>query len=120
MHKTEELPYYKIPRLERELAEARAWADTMLRKIEVLEAQNAALAARHEKALIEGAARLAERDEARAQIAAIEATDRRLIEENVRLGAALREIAEFTSPLHEAGEIARRALAAPARETSNE
>jgi chromosome segregation ATPase len=56
---------------------------------EELMAQIAALAARHEKALVEGAARLAERDEARAQIAAIEATDRRLIEENGRLQAQI-------------------------------
>jgi chromosome segregation ATPase len=69
-------------KLEADLAEARAqiaeWNRGQRQSPEVYEAelaearaQIAALAARHEKALVEGAARLAERDEARAQIAAL-------------------------------------------------
>jgi len=44
-----------IEEKDKKITELHAWADSMLRKIEVLEAQLAALTERHEKALIAGA-----------------------------------------------------------------
>jgi phage I-like protein len=74
-----------ILNLKAELAEARAQSAEAERgrlqfrkAYRELRAQIAALAARHESALVEGAARLAERDEARAQIKHLtEALERR-------------------------------------------
>lgn len=75
-----------IDRLERELAEARAQIAEHIRLKNELVAKCYPA--------------MDERDELRAQIAAKD--------------AALQRIAEYTSPLHSAGEIARAALSQPA------
>ena len=90
-----------------------------------LEAELAALAARHEKALVEGAARLAERDEARAQIAVltkaqVEAVDmaseahRQAVEARAQIAAKDAEITRLRAIVQ---SHTGRVPAAPARET---
>jgi hypothetical protein len=115
--------------LEFELAEARAEIaeqgfiiqqtqidrDTWRSNYHGAEEKLTALAARHEKALIEGAARLAELAEARAQIAAKDAALRPLAA--LQIPAKPQGNAGAYSIFHKDIEAARAALAKPAQET---